>query len=582
MSPRVFRLALVMLLGVFALFASGRVSQADDALVFVSSFAPGDQGAIQAYHWDLENGALRPTQRTAGIEHPFFLAVSPDDKFLYAIHATTFGGKDPEQVASFAILDRNGRLQPLNRQSTRGSASCYLEVDATGKSLLVANYSTGSVASLPIRADGSLGEAASFIQHAGSSVDPARQKGPYAHSIVTSPDNRFALAADLGLDQVLVYRLDATQAKLVPHQPPFARTPAGSGPRHLAFHPNGQRLYAINELKNSITVYDYASEAGTLTELQTISTLPADFEGTSYCADLKITPDGRFLYGTNRGHDSLATYAIGEQGKLSLIEIVPSLGKGPQNLLIAPNGRWLLCANMPGNNVARFRIDPATGKLTSLGEPLAQVSPSCIRLLSLPDSVASERAARQVVKQVVAAAGGEEKLLDLFRFRERVLITPNAAPPVAADEKGNRTSVVQVGGDWWIGNNKRDKDKVRVLCWAWSLRILLDPKSRVELLPESTVGDGPAIGVRVTESVKEPLDLWFDEVEKRLVAIDYMDSRHLFSSWKSTPQGHKYPSHVVGFRFANRAQRTLNEKQWYQSDILELTPLEEVPLDLKP
>ena len=354
---------------------------ADEPLVFISSFAAGEQGAIQAYHLEPTTGALKPIHRTGEVENPFFIAVSKDQRFLYSIHAKTFGGKEPEQVAAYALVGRTGEMKLLNRQSTRGTASCYLDVDATGKTVLVANYSTGNVASLPVKEDGSLGEAASFFQHSGSGADPARQKGPNAHCFVVSPDNRFALAADLGIDQILSYRLDAAMAKLTPNQPPFVKTPAGAGPRHLTFHPNGKHLYAINELKSSVTLFDYAIDSGTLTERQTISTLPSDFTGTSHCADLKITPNGRFLYGTNRGHDSIAAYRLADDGKLTLVGIEPSLGKGPQNLLIAANGTLLLCANMPSNNIAVFRIDGQTGGLKSVGEPVVQLSPSCIRLL---------------------------------------------------------------------------------------------------------------------------------------------------------------------------------------------------------
>ena len=353
----------------------------DQPVVFISAFTAGEKGAIHAYQLDLQTGGLKLLQRTNEVEHPFFLAISPKGRFLYSIHATQFGGDEHEEIMAFKIEGRSGRLELLNRQSALGSASCYLETDATGKTLVVANYSTGSVAALPIGEDGSLGKASSFMQHAGSSVDPKRQQGPYAHCIVVSPDNRFAYAADLGLDQVLGYRLDAGAAKLSPNRQPFVRTPPGAGPRHLAFHPDGTRLYAINELKNSITAFDYEAETGMLTERQTISTLPEDFDGTSYCADLKITPDGRYLYGTNRGHDSLAAYRIGADGRLKLIEIQASRGKGPQNLLITPDSKLLLCANMPGKNVAAFRIDAETGRLEPLGEPTPMPMPSCIRLL---------------------------------------------------------------------------------------------------------------------------------------------------------------------------------------------------------
>lgn len=302
---------------------------------------------------------------------------------MYSIHAKNFGGTENEHVAAYEIAGATGQLRLLNRQSALGTAACYLDVDATGKTVVVANYSTGSVASLPVREDGSLGEVATFVQHEGSSVNPSRQEGPHAHCIVVSPDNRFVYAADLGLDQVLGYRLDAKISTLSPNEQPFVKTPPGAGPRHLTFHPNGKHVYVINELTNSVTLFDYDSTSGTLTKRQTISTLPKDFDGTSHCADLKITPNGRFLYGTNRGYDSIAAYEIGDDGHLTLLRIEPSLGKGPQNLAIAPGGKLLLCANMPGNNVAVFRINPETGGLQSVGEPIEMTSPSCIMILSI-------------------------------------------------------------------------------------------------------------------------------------------------------------------------------------------------------
>ncbi len=356
-------------------------TNADEPLVFISAFEAGDDGAIHAYQLETRTGRLKLIHRTTDVEHPFFMAVSPDRKFLYSIHAEKFGGEDHEQVATYEIEDRTGRLNLLNRQSALGSGSCYLDVDATGKMVLVANYFTGSVASLPVQEDGSLGETSSFIQHAGSGVDPKRQDGPHAHCIVVSPDNRFAYAADLGIDQVLGYRLDAATAKLSPNRQRFAKTPPGAGPRHLTFHPNGKHLYVINELKNSVTLFDYVAESGMLIKRQTISTLPEDFDDTSYCADVKITPNGKFLYGTNRGHDSIAAFKIGDDGRLTLIGTEPSLGKGPQNLAITPCGELLLCANMPENNVVVFRIDPQTGGLKSVGEPISMPKPTCIMLL---------------------------------------------------------------------------------------------------------------------------------------------------------------------------------------------------------
>ena len=369
-------------LALAALAMSSIATRADDPLIFVSAFASGDKAGIHAFQFDSSKGALKPLHRTTDIQNPFFLAVSPDKRFLYAIDAEKFGGDEDEKIAAFAIQGHSGQLKRLNDQSARGTASCYLDVDATGKTVVVANYSSGSVASLPVKTDGSLGEAATFVQHSGSSVDPERQKGPNAHSIVVSPDNRFALAADLGIDKILIYRLDAAKATLTPNEAqPFVKQQPGSGPRHITFHPNGKRVYVINELKNTVTFFDYAADSGTLTERQTISTLPADLTGKSYTADLKITPDGKFLYGTNRGHDSIAAYRIADDGKLSLIGIEPSLGKGPQNLLITPDGRWLICANMPGNSVVVFQIDATTGGIKAVGDPVSMPMPSCIRWL---------------------------------------------------------------------------------------------------------------------------------------------------------------------------------------------------------
>ncbi|MDA0921011.1 MAG: lactonase family protein [Planctomycetota bacterium] len=374
------RLFLSFIIG--TLLAMPATTHADDPLIYVSAFAAGEKGAIHAFRFDSETGALKPQHQTTDVQHPFFLVISPDGRFLYSIDTDKFGGTEDEFVAAYSIEKSTGKLTRLNRQSAKGSASCYLDIDSSGKTVVLANYSSGSVAALPVREDGSLGEAASFVQHEGSSVDPRRQKAPYAHSIVISPDYRFALAADLGIDKVLTYRLDAANSKLTVNETqPSVSVDPGSGPRHLTFHPNGKSVYLINELKNTVTYFSYESASGKLKSQQTISTLPADFDGVTHTADLKITPDGKFLYGTNRGHDSIAAYRIADDGMLSLIRIEPSLGKGPQNLLITPDGKWLLCANMPGNNVVVFRIDSKSGKLTATGEPVTVPMASCIRWL---------------------------------------------------------------------------------------------------------------------------------------------------------------------------------------------------------
>lgn len=371
------RIVLMLALAILAMALTPFSTSAKDPIVFITSFASGDEGGIHAYEFDMKVGKLKPLHRTAIPENPFFLALSPNKKFLYSTHTKQFGGKENEHVAAYEIVGRTGELKLLNRQSCEGRGACHLNVDQTGKTLLVSNYTSGSVASLPVLADGSLGKPASFFQHPDSSA----RKYALAHCIVVSPENRYAYVADKRLDQVFCYRLDPAHGTMTPNTPPFTKTRAGDGPRHLTFHPNGKRMYVINELSNSVTMYEYDAGSGVLTEKQTIPTLPKDFTGTTKCADLKITPDGRFLYGTNRGHDSIACYRIADDGTLSLLAIEPSLGKEPQNLAITADGAWLICANRQGSRVAVFQIDGNTGRLKSAGEPISQPRPSCIMIL---------------------------------------------------------------------------------------------------------------------------------------------------------------------------------------------------------
>jgi 6-phosphogluconolactonase len=357
-------------------------------LIFVSMFAPEKEGGIRAFHLDPATGAIAAAKETPGIPHPFFIAVAPDGKTLYSIRADKFGGPENGEVIAWRIADRDGTLELIGRSSTHGTVSCHLDVEPTGRTVLVSNYTTGNLVSLPLKSDGTPGDAVSILQQTGSGANPKRQKEPHPHSMMASPAHvdgqgggRYAYAADLGTDSVLCFKLDAAKAELAPLDPPRAKTAPGSGPRHLAFHPHASRLYCINELDNTIVAFDVDPATGRLAERQTISTLPAGFTGESYTADLKFTPDGHFLYGTNRGHDSIAVYKVAADGKLETVEIVPSLGKGPQNLAITPDGRFLLCANMPGKNLAVFRIDAATGRLTAAGEPTAITSPACIRVV---------------------------------------------------------------------------------------------------------------------------------------------------------------------------------------------------------
>jgi 6-phosphogluconolactonase len=256
-------------------------------------------------------------------------------------------------------------------------------VDKTGRCVLVANYGTGSVAALPILEDGSLGKAKSAIQHEGSSVDPRRQSGPHAHSFNVSPDNRFAVACDLGLDKVLVYKLDPAAATLTPSQPPSVSTPPGGGPRHFSFHPSGRFAYCCNEMKSSVTAFTYDAEKGVLAPIQTVSTLPEEVSGNS-TAEVLVHPSGKFLYCSNRGHDSLAIFSIDEKtGQLTAVGHQKTLGKTPRNFGIDPTGQYIVACNQGSNDVAVFKVDLTSGKLTQAGDLVKIPSPVCVRFLAI-------------------------------------------------------------------------------------------------------------------------------------------------------------------------------------------------------
>jgi 6-phosphogluconolactonase len=356
-------------------------------LVFVSMFAADPAGGIQAFHLDPAAGTLTAAATTRAGAHSFFLALAPDATHVHALTAGTFGNAATEEVTTWRIADRDGRLEPLGRRPAGGAAACYVAPGGPGGALLLAHYSGATLATLPLAAAGGPAGDPVVIAPgcAGSGVVQGRQEGPHPHAIIPAPTAagmpQFVYVADLGCDRILGYRIDAAAGRLVADDTATTATPPGAGPRHLTFHPDGRRLYVINELANTIGVYDFDAATGRLTERQTIPTLPADATGPSFTADVRVTPDGRFLYGTNRGHDSIAAYAIAADGTLALVEIVPSRGQGPQNLAITPDGGLLLCANMPGNSLAVFRIDRTTGRLTAVGEPIEVASPSSIAIV---------------------------------------------------------------------------------------------------------------------------------------------------------------------------------------------------------
>jgi 6-phosphogluconolactonase len=335
---------------------------------------------------DLKLGKLSSPQLAGKVQNPSFLAIHPSRKFIYSVNEMgEFRGRRGGGVSAFAIDAQSGMLTPLNQQSSVGSGPCHLVVDRSGKNALVANYESGTVACLPIDSDGKLRPASSSIQHRGSGADPGRQQGPHAHSINLDADNHFAVAADLGLDKVFVYSFDASQGKLTPNDPPFATVAPASGPRHFAFHPSGQFAYVINEMANTVTAFAYDAAKGALKEIQTISTLPEDFKGTSHTAEVQVHPSGKFLYGSNRGHDSIAVFSIDPKtGKLSTVGFEPTQGKHPRNFALDPTGTYLLAENMNSDSIVVFRIDAESGALRPTGQTIAVAKPACIKMIPKP------------------------------------------------------------------------------------------------------------------------------------------------------------------------------------------------------
>jgi 6-phosphogluconolactonase len=294
-------------------------------------------------------------------------------------------GKRGGAISAFAIEPADGKLTLLNQQSTRGAGTCHLVIDRTGKHVVVANYGGGSVSCLPIEADGRLGEVVCLMQHKGSSINRHRQEGPHAHGVSLDAVNRFLFVPDLGLDKVMIYRFDENRGILTANDPAFVAAVAGAGPRHFAFHPNGRYAYVINELNSTLTAMSYDAERGVLRPLQNVSTLPAHFHGTNTCAEVQVHPSGKFVYGSNRGHDSIVAFAIDAQtGKLRYISHEPTRGKEPRNFAMDPSGRYLLAANQSSDNVVVFRIDPSTGRLRATGSTVHVPMPVCVTMLSIP------------------------------------------------------------------------------------------------------------------------------------------------------------------------------------------------------
>ncbi len=350
-------------------------------LMYVGTYTnPGDNSqGIYAFKFDSATGQATPLGLAAETANPSFLAIHQNRKYLYAVSE-----KEAGKVNAYLIDSATGKLKLLNTVDSQGATPCHLNVDKTGTNVLVANYGGGSVAVLPINGDGSLKPASSMVQHTGSNFRPGHT-GPHAHSVNLSPDNRFAIVADSALDEVKVYKFDATAGKIVPNEPPAAKMEGGNGPRHFAFHPNGKNAYVLNEAALSITAFKWHAEKGVLKATQTISTLPPDFTGSRdnfSTAEVVVHPSGKFVYGSNRGHDTIGVFRV-KGSKLAYVENLPTQGKTPRNFVVDPSGQFLLAENERSASIVVFKIDQKTGKLTPTGATLAVGAPVCIRFLPL-------------------------------------------------------------------------------------------------------------------------------------------------------------------------------------------------------
>lgn len=375
---------IIALTGLFAIGSAAHCDEPGKLRVYFGTYTGETSKGIYASSLDPATGQLSPAELAAEVNNPSFVAIHPNRKFLYAVsEISDVGGKPGKGVSAFSMDPVTGKLTPLNQQSSVGAGACHLVVDAAGKNVLVANYGGGSCAVLPIGADGKLSPASSSIQHHGSSVNKDRQEGPHAHSINLDPANKYAFVADLGLDKVLIYRFDVAKGLLTPNDPPAGIVAPGSGPRHFAFHPSGKYAFVNNEMTSTVTSFAYDPARGSLTEIQTLSTLPEPTPGNS-TAETVVHPSGKFVYVSNRGHNSLAIFQCDEAtGKLTAIGHQSTGGKTPRNFNIEPSGRFILAANQDSDNVVVLKVDPATGKLSPTGTSINVGRPVCVRFVAI-------------------------------------------------------------------------------------------------------------------------------------------------------------------------------------------------------
>lgn len=343
--------------------------------LYVGTYTQRDSKGIYIYRFDTESGSLRQEAVVAGQTDPSFLTLHPQGHILYAVSEDTEAG----QVSSFAIDPASGGLTFLNRQPTHGTSPCHLVVEPESGTLVVANYYSGNVAVYPLNADGTIGDPVQNIQHHGSGPNQERQEAAHAHSATLSPDGSRVYVADLGIDKVMIYRL--VNGQLEANQPDHVSVQGGAGPRHFDFHPNGRFAYIINELDLTVTPCAFDAGTGALNPLQTISTLPdgvTDRTGYS-CADIHVSSDGRFVYGSNRGHDTLAIFSVDqESGRLTAAGHASTRGNTPRNFTMDPTGSWLLAANQDSDDISVFSRDADSGQLTPVGDMVWVPEPVCL------------------------------------------------------------------------------------------------------------------------------------------------------------------------------------------------------------
>lgn len=343
----------------------------DSHYLLIGTYTKRTSEGIYVYKFDDKKGEFEPISKATGVEDPSFLAIAPNKKYVYSVCETDGGS-----VVAYSFA--NGKLTELNRAASAGAHPCHIATDQSGKWLFTGNYTGGSVGVLPILADGQVGEPIQRIQHEGTGPNKNRQEKAHVHSVNVSPNNQAIFVPDLGIDKVMAYRLDAASGKLTEGK--SMTVSAGSGPRHFTFHPNGKFAYVIQELTSKVTTFSYKDNE--LTAIEEVSTLPADFSGRNACADIHISPDGKFLYGSNRFYDTIVTFSIdAKTGKLTQLFQTPVNGKVPRNFTISPNGNYLLVANQESDNIVIFKRNKETGLLTPTGKEINLSMPVCLQWL---------------------------------------------------------------------------------------------------------------------------------------------------------------------------------------------------------